>query len=33
MANYASELIKVWQRKNNLKADGIASWRKMLGIK
>lgn len=28
--------IKVWQKKNNLKADGIiglASWRKMLGIK
>ena len=28
--------IKVWQRKNNLKADGIiglASWRKMLGVK
>ena len=27
--------IKVWQRKNNLKADGIiglASWRKMLGV-
>ena len=28
--------IKVWQRKNDLKADGIiglASWRKMLGVK